>query len=125
MKDLVRGEEGVDYQVMPKGFDDPSHPSEKLLEKQLRNEINLLKIQDPEKAQEYEEFLFKRNEYDEAIAEEVDISEVKIYPGSEKGSQPEDDAEHYSKWFIDNQPKSIYRGERHDFADIGAKRKYV
>ena len=52
----------------PAKFEDPNMPSEKLLEKQLRVEISLLKMEDPEKAKEYEEFLFKRNEYDDAIA---------------------------------------------------------
>lgn len=125
MADFVRGEEGVDYQVLPGKVDDPRYPSEKLLEKQLRKEINRLKLEDPQKAKEYEEFLFKRNEFDEAITAQVDLSEVKIYPGSEKGPRPEDDAENYSRWFIENQPKKIYQGEHHEFEDIGAKRKYV
>jgi hypothetical protein len=53
------------------------------------------------------------------------MSEVKFYPGSDKGPNPEDDVENYSRWFVENQPKSIYKGESHDFSDIGAKRKYV
>ena len=126
MKDVLEGEEGIDYQSLPAKFDDPRYPSEKLLEKQLKREINLLKMEDPEKAKEYEEFLFQRNEYDEAIMEEVDMSEVKLYPGSEKGPNPEDDVENYSRWFVENQPKSIYKeGLNHDYSDIGAKRKYV
>lgn len=32
-------EEGVDYKVMPEGFQDPTEPSEKQLEKQIRREI--------------------------------------------------------------------------------------
>lgn len=110
----------------PAKFEDPNMPSEKLLEKQLRVEINLLKMEDPEKAKEYEEFLFKRNEYDDAIATQYDMSEVKLYPGSEKGPRPEDDPDNYSRWFIENQPKQIYTdGQTNDYADIGAKRKYV
>ena len=66
--EALMGEEGIDYMNAPAKFEDPNMPSEKLLEKQLRVEINLLKMEDPEKAQEYEEFLFKRNEYDDAIA---------------------------------------------------------
>lgn len=100
-------------------------PSEKLLAKQLRQEINQLKMSDPEKAKEYEEFLFKRNEYDDLITAQVDLSEVKLYPGSEKGPRPEDDPEHYSRWFIENQPKAIYKDEIHGFEDLGVKHKYL
>jgi hypothetical protein len=32
----------------------------------------------------------------------MDFSEIKQYPGSEKGPLPEDDPEHYSRWFIEN-----------------------
>lgn len=85
-----------------------------------------MKIEDPQKAREYEEFYFRRNEIDDMIADNnFDLDEVKLYPGSEKGPLPEDDPENYSRWFVENQPKSIYRGERHEFEDIGAKRKYV
>jgi hypothetical protein len=98
----------------------------KILEKQIRAEINRLKIQDPEKAKDYENFMLKRNEYDDIIAAPIDLSEVKPYPGSEKGPSPEDDPENYSRWFFENQPKSIYEpGELQDYADIGVKKKYV
>jgi hypothetical protein len=55
----------------------------------------------------------------------MDLSEVKYYPGSEKGRYPEDDPDNYSRWFVENQPKSIYNGEKPDYSDIGAKKKYV
>jgi hypothetical protein len=126
MKSLIAGKEGIDYVNMPAEFEDPNLPSERLLAKQLRRELNTLKLTDPEAANQYEEFLFKRNAYDEAILSPVDISEVKTYPGSEKGPMPEDDPENYSRWFIENQPKQIYPdGNNHDYSDIGAKRRYV
>jgi hypothetical protein len=53
------------------------------------------------------------------------LSEVKIYPGSEKGPHPEDDPDNYSRWFVENQPKQIYNGQMTDYSDIGAKKKYV
>lgn len=125
-KDQVKGEEGIDYQVMPRNFTDPDMPNDKILEKQIRHEINLLKVQDPEKAKEYENLMFKRNEMDDIIMKPMDMSEIKTYPGSEKGPLPEDDPDHYSRWFVQNQPKSIYGpNEIHDYSDIGAKRKYV
>ena len=84
-----------------------------------------MKMEDPERAKEYEDYIFKRNEIDEIMATNYDMSEVKHYPGSEKGPRPEDDPENYSRWFIENQPKSIYGDEVTDFSDIGAKKKYV
>jgi hypothetical protein len=101
-------------------------PNPKVLEREIKAEINLLRLGDPELAKEYEEYLLKRNEIDEILNEDVDLSEVKQYPGSEKGPLPEDDPEHYSRWFIENQPKSIYKdGDFDGYRDIGAKRKYV
>jgi hypothetical protein len=34
------------------------------------------------------------------------MEEVRFYPGSDKGPQPEDDIETYSRWFFENQPPS-------------------
>jgi hypothetical protein len=64
--------------------------------------LSFLKLEDPDKAKEYEKFLFEKNDIDDALNSKVDLSEVKIYPGSEKGPEPEDDPETYSKWFVDN-----------------------
>ena len=36
------------------------------------------------------------------MLEEVDSSQIKFYPGSPKGPLPEDDPDHYSRWFIEN-----------------------
>lgn len=35
--------------------------------------------------------LLKRNEIDEVLLKDYDLSEVKLYPGSEKGPLPQDD----------------------------------
>ena len=86
-------------------------PSEKKLERELRREIKLLKLKDPEAAKEYEEALFNDPDTDRIVMEEPDLSEVKFYPGSDKGPAPEDDIENYSKWFVENQPPSIYGGK--------------
>lgn len=32
----------------------------------------------------------------------MDFSEIKFYPGSERGPNPEDDPAAYSKWFVEN-----------------------
>jgi hypothetical protein len=95
---------------------DPALPNVKLMEKQIKAEINLLKITDPEKAKEFNEYFFKRNEVDEMMNQTLDLSEVKIYPGSDKGPLPEDDPDNYSRWFIENQPKSLYKdGDTNDY----------
>lgn len=44
----------------------------------------------------------KKNFIDELMAKDFDLSEVKVYPGSEKGPLPADDPRAYSKWFAEN-----------------------
>lgn len=119
------GEEGIDYMHALGDIQDPNMPDKKILERQIRREIMQLKMTDPTKARQYEEFVTKRNEIDDIMAKEFDLSEVKLYPGSEKGPHPEDDPDNYSRWFVENQPKQIYNGELTDYSDIGAKKKYV
>lgn len=36
---VMKPEEGIDYQVMPKGFKDPRKFNEKVLEKEIRRSI--------------------------------------------------------------------------------------
>jgi hypothetical protein len=36
------------------------------------------------------------------LAREYDLNEVKLYPGSDKGPNPEDDPDNYSRWFVEN-----------------------
>lgn len=44
----------------------------------------------------------KRNSIDDILTRDYDMSEVKYYPGSIKGPEPEDDIQSYSKWFAEN-----------------------
>ena len=67
-------------------------------------------------------FYFEKNMYDEIANMKMDESEFKEYPGSEKGPRPEDDPEHYSKWFVENQP-SFLKGS--DFSELGYKTKNI
>jgi len=59
--------------------------------------------------------------------EKIDLSEIKIYPGSPKGPNPEDDPEFYSKWFVENQPKKILGKyiKQMNFRELGVKTKYI
>lgn len=60
-KELLDGEEGVDYISTPKGFVHPDLPNPKLFERQVREEIKVMKLSDPEKAEEYEKMLLHKN----------------------------------------------------------------
>jgi hypothetical protein len=115
----------VDYVRLPPGKSDPTVFNEAKFLREIRNWINALKVEDPEKAKLYEDTIFKRNEIDEILAEKVDLSEIKVYPGSDKGPLPEDDVDHYSKWFVENQPKSLMTDGIPDFDDLGVKRRFI
>ena len=65
----------------------------------------MLKLIDLDKAKEFDDSYFKKNEIDELLVENWDLSQIKKYPGSPKGPNPEDDPKFYSQWFIENQPK--------------------
>jgi hypothetical protein len=84
-----------------------------------------MKLTEPERAQEYEDFLLKKNYMDEFIMKDYDLSEIKLYPGSDKGPLPADDPHFYSKWFVDNQPKKLYAGIDNDLREQGVKIKYT
>lgn len=43
-EDYIQGEEGIDYVQRPKDYMDPEMPSEKILEKQIRQEIKMIKL---------------------------------------------------------------------------------
>lgn len=85
-----------------------------------------MKIKNPKMAKEMEQYLFKEGEMDKPLDfDPEDI--IKYYPGGPKGPNPEDDPDHYSEWFMRNQPvDEIYgKGADPDFRDIGVKWKYA
>jgi hypothetical protein len=52
-----------------------------------------------------QEFFIDNNavDYAEYLMKTQDIEKhIKYYPGSAKGPHPEDDPEHYFKWFMNN-----------------------
>ena len=107
------------------GFNDPDQPQEKIMIKQIRAEIQAMKLTDPEKAEMYEEFVMKKNHVDEYLLKNEDLSEIKLYPGSDKGPLPSDDPHFYSKWFVDNQPKKLFAGFKNDLSEQGIKTKFI
>ena len=62
---------------------------------------------------------------DEALnIPDIPDSEVKFYPGSPKGPNPEDDPDAYGRWFVEHQPKKLLAGND-QLADLGIKKKYL
>lgn len=123
LNEYKAGEEGIDF--IP-GMKDARVANINKVKRDVKAEINQMKISDPLLAQQYEQILFKKDEFDEPPT--IDPTTiVKYYPGSPKGPKPEDDPKHYSEWFMRNQPKeAIYgKGINPDFRDIGARWKYV
>ena len=97
----------------------------KQLEKEIRSEIKVLRETDSEKAECLEELIFSRdNELTKSLTHIVPDDEIKFYPGSINGPEPEDDPEAYGKWYYENQPKSIFPNGPHP-KDLGVKFKYL
>lgn len=71
----------------------------------LKAEINAMKIKDFAVGKHYENMLLKeKGELDDLM--NIDIEKIiKFYPGSSKGPKPEDDPDTYSEWFMRNQPE--------------------
>lgn len=93
----------------------------------LKSEINAMKIKDLALGKHYEKVIFKEeDELDDLKSIDIDKI-IKFYPGSAKGPKPEDDPDTYSEWFMRNQPeKLIYDQDQfQDYRDIGVKWKYV
>jgi hypothetical protein len=55
----------------------------------------------------------------------VPLNEVKFYPGSINGPNPEDDPESYSRWFVENQPPSLNENGAIPYNAFGAKKKAI
>ncbi len=87
-----------------------------------------MKAYEPELAEEYEKEILQKNDIDTIIQkQDYDTSEIKIYPGSINGPEPEDDPDAYTKWFVNNQPKKMFEKytEKTDLSELGVKQKIV
>lgn len=106
-EEYKKGEEGIDYIKYAPG-QDPTEINNKKLASEIKQKLKTLAIEEPELAGELQSRIFSTDsELDKELAKgEIPVEEVKFYPGSIKGPEPEDDPESYSKWFYDNQPKS-------------------
>ena len=72
-------------------------------EKEVRQELAELRKDHPERADYFEDLLFNRdNEMTKALTKVIPKSEIKFYPGSIKGPEPEDDPESFGKWYYEN-----------------------
>lgn len=103
LHEYMEGEEGVDY-VKPLPGLDPHSVNEKKLEQEIKSKIALVAIDEPLIAEEMTKKIFSTDsDLDHVFAEgDIPFDEVKFYPGSTKGLEPEDDPEAYSKWFFEN-----------------------
>lgn len=60
-----------------------------------------------------------------AVTATIPEEEIKFYPGSVKGPNPEDDPESWSEWFYKHQPKSAWKDGKVNPEDLGVKVKWV
>lgn len=88
LREYTAGEEGIDYKRLKEGEVDPDKINPKKLAREIRDEIKAYALREPELAKEMEDYIFKENEVDHALKVTIDDSEVKYYPGSEKGPKP-------------------------------------
>ena len=84
-------------------------------------------IDKPLQAEQHAKFLFSKDtEVDWALAQPpIPLEQIKIYPGSIKGPQPEDDPDTYSRWFFENQPAALKRDGEWDVDELGIKKKLI
>ena len=68
--------------------------------KQRQDSFNLSMAEEKLKKEEQEEFL-------SVLSAELDMNEIKVYPGSIKGPAPEDDPQFYLFWHRNNEPKVL------------------
>lgn len=116
----------MDYRKEEAGLEaDKPKVDMKLLKKQIMVHINDIAQTDPAKAKEIEEFVFTHNEFDDAVIDPIPEEEIKMYPGSILGPEPEDDIDSWSKWYYEHQPKSAFKDGNINGADIGVKTKFL
>mmetsp|Transcript_8854 Transcript_8854/g.6602 ORF Transcript_8854/g.6602 Transcript_8854/m.6602 type:complete len:126 (+) Transcript_8854:898-1275(+) len=91
----------------------------------MKNKIKTLRLENPEEAARINDLFFRRNEVDEWYENPPDLAkEVKDYPGSIHGPNPEDDPKFYQQWLLENQPKWVYGDNGPNYEDLGVKFKY-
>ena len=128
IKEFKQGDEGIDYMHLKDGQYGPGEFNEDKLKREIKKELNELKLREPELAEHYEKYIFSKNtEVDKELAIDIPLDEIKFYPGSEKGPNPEDDPDTYGKWFIENQHEAFKgkHGEILDAEALGIKPKLL
>ena len=126
VNEYIEGEEGVDYKYLRPGETAPDVIDDKKLVREIKKEIKKLSQKEQELAEYYDKQIFSTNtEIDNAWNFEIPEDQIKFYPGSIKGPEPEDDPEGYSRWFIENQPDCLKdeNGNIEDAHDLGLKFK--
>ena len=113
---------------MKPGQSAPDVINRKKLEREIKAQLKELRLREPLLAEHYEKQLLSNNtEIDKELALVIPKDQIKFYPGSIKGPNPEDDPESYEKWFIENQPEVLKDkfGNIVDAAALGYKTKVL
>jgi len=100
--EYLDGEDGIE--TMEKGPNDPKDFDVKKFEREIRAEMKSIMHTDPERAKGLREKVIANDTWLDDVMQNSNIpdDEIKFYPGSAKGPDPEDDPEEYSRWFVEN-----------------------
>jgi hypothetical protein len=126
--DFKRGEEGVDFIYKKDGQVGADEFNEAKLKREIKRELNQIRKKEPELAEQMaKDLLTNDSKIDKEFALDIPEDQIKIYPGSPKGMEPEDDPEFYAKWFFENQPEALKdeNGMLVDAKGMGMKFKAV
>ena len=103
--EFTEGQEGIDYTIEEGVVGDARLANVDKIKRDLKSQINGMKINDPELGEYYDRLVKGLEEdYTEFVMPEGQniLDVVKFYPGSSKGMAPEDDPEFYTEWFMKN-----------------------
>ena len=115
-----------EYREEERGLEDTNKIDKETLKLQIKDEIALLRQTQPEKASEMDKFIFgTKSDIDEALAVVIPEEEIKYYPGSIKGPEPEDDPETWAQWYYEHQPPSAFKDGKINAADLGVRYKFL
>ena len=119
---------GVDYIYKKEGQVGPDELNEAKLKREVNRELDRLRKKEPEIADHWRRIINSNDtEYDKEFALQIPPEQIKFYPGSPKGPEPEDDPETYARWFFENQPEALKdsKGNLVDAAGLGIKFKAI
>ena len=97
-----------------------------LFRQQVKEELQQVAEYDKQKAEDLEKLIFGRDsDLDWALTAKISKEEIKMYPGSSLGPEPEDDPDTWAKWYYEHQPPSAFKDGVVNGADLGVKYKFI